>query len=182
MDIQKYSQSLPFKVEAYETELIKIREEIKNFIKWQEGLLFGKIGLDAGVGLIPVVGGIYTGVMGIWLLIQANKVRSGLQEKFFIAFLTILDIVIGIFVVAGDILDAFFRVHAWNGKRIILHIDYQLSLINRAREQLEQGRDADLTALEDVLFRKGKTKEEQRTMQIAIAVIIVLIFVGCNVL
>lgn len=184
MDIQKYSTSLPFKVEAYEAELLKVREEIKNFVKLSEGLVFGKIGLDAAIGIIPIAGGIYTGVMGFWLLMQANKVRIDLQNKFFILILTIIDIVMGlaIFPGVGDILDAFFRVHAWNGKRLIAHIDYQLSLITKIREKLNRGINADVKGLEDVLFRKGKTKEEQRRIQIATAIVILLIFVGCSIL
>lgn len=184
MDIQKSKESIPFKVEAYEKELLETRAEIKKFVKLSEGLVFGKIGLDAGIGLIPVVGGLYTGIVGIWLLIQANKVRSGLQEKFFIFILTLVDIILGLFVFpgVGDILDAFFRVHAWNGDRLIAHIDYQLLLIARVREQISKGIHSDLNALEDVLFRKGKTKEEQTQIQIAIAVVIIIIFVGCAAL
>lgn len=181
MDIQKYSQSLPFKIEAYEVQLQEAKEEIRKFVKLSEGLVFGKIGLDAAIGIIPVVGGLYTGAVGIWLLIQANKVRSGLPEKFFIFILTVIDIVLGLFIFpgVGDILDAFFRVHAWNGNRLINHIDYQLSLIARIREQLNQNVNSDINALEDILFRKGKTKEEQKKMQITIIIVILLLFVGC---
>lgn len=181
MNLQKYSQPLPFKIEAYETQLQEAKLEIRNFVKLSEGLVFGKIGLDAAIGIIPVVGGLYTGAVGIWLLIQANKVRSDWQEKLFILILTVADIILGLFIFpgVGDILDAFFRVHAWNGNRLISHIDYQLSLIDKIREQLNCNINSDISSLEDILFRKGKTKEEQKKMQITIAIVILLIFVGC---
>ena len=177
MDNQNNGRSLPFKVEAYEAKLLQARDEIRNFVRLSEGLIFKKIGVDALLGIIPIVGGVYTGIAGIWLFFQSYRVRSTIQEKLFILVLTIADIIIGIFVAAGDILDAFFRVHAWSGYRLITHIDSQLSLIDQTRERLNRGLDADLDSLEDLLFRNGRTKEEQRRIYLAIALILIVIIV-----
>jgi hypothetical protein len=175
-------EPLPVKIEAHETKLLKARSEIANFIRFSEGLVFDKIGLDAIVGIIPMVDVIYTVVAGLWLLMQSNQVKSAWQDKFFIIILTIVDIAIGIFVGVGDVVDALFRVHAWNGNRLLSHIDYHLSLIAKTREQIEQGIDIDLVALEDLLFRGGKTQQELRNMYLAIGLLLILVFAGCTIL
>lgn len=159
MDINRsFQQSLPLKVEAHEENLLQARNEIQKFIKLSEGLVFGKLGLDAAIGLVPIVDGLYTGIASVWLLLQSYRIRTDFPEKLLIIIFTFADILVGLFPGPGDIVDAFFRVHAWNGSRLIAHIDKQISLINRVREQLNQGLNPDLNALEDILFRNGKTK------------------------
>lgn len=133
-----------------------------------EGLFFGKIGFDALIGLLPGVGGFYTGAAGCWLLFQAHRVKTSLRDKFLIIGLTITDILIGVFPVAGDILDFFYRVHAWNGRRLISHIDTQLSAINPTYEFSSQDFDIDQGNLGGlVLTDKGK-KRLQRIRYLAI--------------
>ena len=133
-------------------KLLQTKDEVQNFIRLSEGLIFGEVGLDACLGLIPIAGGIYTGAMGIWLLLQSYKVRADNEEKLLIVALTFVDLVVGIIPVFGDIIDTFLRVHALNGNRLISHIDKQLVLIENTREQLKQGFNPDLIALEDVLL------------------------------
>lgn len=150
MDMQ---QSLPVKIQAHEANLIQTKNEIQKFIKMSEGLIFDQVGLDALVGTIPGVGGMYTGIMGIWLLLQSYKVRADNEDKLMIVALTFIDVVVGILPIFGDIIDTFLRVHALNGNRLITHIDKQLMLIENTREQLNQGFNPDLSSLENVLLR-----------------------------
>jgi hypothetical protein len=150
MDVNK---SLPVKIQAHEANLIQTKNEIQKFIKMSEGLLFDQVGLDALVGAIPGVGGMYTGIMGVWLLLQSYKVRAENEDKLMIVALTFIDVVIGILPIFGDIIDTFLRVHALNGSRLITHIDKQLSLIENTREQLNQGFNPDLDSLENLLLR-----------------------------
>ncbi|BAZ02382.1 hypothetical protein NIES37_63940 [Tolypothrix tenuis PCC 7101] len=158
MDINRhFRQSLPLKVEAHEENLLQARNEIQKFIKLSEGLVFGKLGLDAAIGLLPIVDGLYTGIASFWLLLQSYRIKTDFPEKLLIIILSFADILLGSFPGAGDIGDTFFRVHAWNGNRLITHIDKQIALINRVREQLNQGLNPDISALEDILFRNGKT-------------------------
>ncbi len=145
-------QSLSIKIEVHEQKLLQTKNEIENFIRLSEGLIFGQVGLDACFGMIPIAGGIYTGIMGIWLLLQSYKVRADNEDKLLIVGLTFIDLVVGIFPVFGDIIDTFLRVHALNGNRLITHIDKQLVLIENTRNQLKQGFNPDLNALEDVLL------------------------------
>ncbi|MEM7717427.1 MAG: DUF4112 domain-containing protein [Cyanobacteria bacterium P01_A01_bin.68] len=150
--------SLPLHIEAYEKDLLQTKSEIQKFVHLSEGIIFGQIGIDALVGVLPGAGGLYTGIAGIWLLLQAYKVRAKAQEKLQIIFLTGADLVVGVFPVFGDILDTFLRVHAWNGNHLIAHIDKQIVLIERTREQLNQGYHPDLNALDNILLGKGKLK------------------------
>ena len=150
MDINK---SLPIKIEAHEGNLIQTKNEIQKFIKMSEGLIFDQVGLDALIGTIPGVGGMYTGIMGIWLLLQSYKVRADNEDKLMIVALTFIDVVVGIVPIFGDIIDTFLRVHASNGSRLITHIDKQLMLIDNTREQLNQGFNPDLSSLENLLLR-----------------------------
>jgi hypothetical protein len=146
------NKSLPVKIESHEANLIQTKNEIQKFIKVSEGLIYDQVGLDACLGVIPVAGGMYTGIMGIWLLSQSYKVRADNEDKLMIVALTFVDLVVGIVPLFGDIIDTFLRVHALNGNRLITHIDKQLSLIENTREQLNQGFNPDLNALENILL------------------------------
>lgn len=169
--------SLTPKIEAYEANLNQSKTEIQSFIKTSEGLLFKFIGLDGLIGLVPVAGAIYTAFGGFWLLSQASRLRADFSEKSTIVFLTVVDICIGFFPVGGDLIDLFFRVHAWNGKRLLNRANIQLSMIDRARDQIAQGLNPDLSQLEDVLFRDGGTKGEQVLKYAMIIGVLLLLFV-----
>lgn len=151
-------QYLPPQIEAYEENLLQTKNEIQKFIHLSDGIIFGQVGLDACLGIVPIAGGLYTGISGVWLLLQSHKVRADSQDKLLILTLTFADLAVGIFPVFGDILDTFLRVHAWNGSRLIAHINKQLLLIERTREQLDRGFSPDLNALEDVLLGKKRIK------------------------
>ncbi|NET42843.1 DUF4112 domain-containing protein [Okeania sp. SIO2B3] len=164
--------AIPADIEMYEARLLKSRNDIESFKKLSDGLLLGTIGVDAFIGIIPVVGGIYTGFAGLWMLMQASRVHASFGDMFLIVFLSVIDILIGIFVGVGDVLDAFFRIHAWFGGRLIEHIDMQLTLIKKAKNRASQSHNPDFTALRDILFRGGKTKQQQIIIYIVTAVVL----------
>lgn len=148
------SRSLPSDLELYEKKLLDSRVEVERLRKYSDGLL-GPVGLDAVVGIIPVAGGIYTVLAASWLFILAKRVNAPLGDLVFLVLLSIVDVTIGWFVGPGDIVDAFFRVHAWFGGRIVKHIDMHLSLIENARSQVIQSQDFDLIALRNSLFGRS---------------------------
>jgi len=180
-NLQKREYSLPFKIEAYEISLQQSRKEIMNFVKLSDGLVLG-IGADGLIGLIPFVGGFYTAAGGLWLLSQAGRIKASFAEKVLISVLTLADVGIGIVVGPGDIIDFLFRTHAWTGNRLMSHIDTQLALIFRSREKLTQGLDPEFDELENLLFRKGKTKQEQALTYGLITVAIIAVIVGCSMM
>ena len=181
IQVRKSLVSLTPKIESYEALLHQSKVEIQSFIKTSEGLLFKYVGLDGLIGLVPVAGALYTAFGGFWLLSQAGRVRADSSEKTTIFFLTVVDMCIGFVPVGGDIIDLFFRVHSWNGKRLLNRANIQLAMIDRARNQIAQGLNPDLNKLEDVLFRDGRTKGEQ-TLKYAIVVgVLLFLFVGCMI-
>ncbi|NEP16729.1 MAG: DUF4112 domain-containing protein, partial [Leptolyngbya sp. SIO4C1] len=116
------------------------------------------------------------------LLDKAGRVRAGFSEKVTILFLTVVDICIGFLPIGGDIVDIFFRVHSWNGNRLLNCANIQLAIIDRSRSQIAQGLDPDLGKLEDVLFRNGRTKRERALKYAAVMGILLLLLVGCVVI
>ncbi|NEQ39330.1 MAG: DUF4112 domain-containing protein [Okeania sp. SIO3I5] len=172
--------AVPPDIEMYEAKLLKSRNDIESFKKLSDGLLFGKIGVDAFLGIIPVVGGVYTGFAGLWMLMQASRVRASLGDMFLIVFLSVIDILIGFFVGVGDVLDALFRIHAWLGERLIEHIDMQLAFIEKAKNRASQSQNPDFTALRDILFRGGKTRQQQILIYIVIAIVLLVGLAMCS--
>ena len=150
------SYSLPSDIELYERKLLDSRIEIEKLRKLSDGLL-GPIGLDAMIGIIPIAGDLYTVFAGSRLFVLARRVNAPLGDLFLLPFLSIVDLTAGftLFPVGGDIIDAFFRIHAWFGGRLITHVNMHLSLIENARFQIGQNQDFDLIALRNSLFGKG---------------------------
>lgn len=184
MNIQKYvaPTSLPLKVEAHAKTLQQSKDELQAFIRLSEGFVFGKIGLDGLLGLLPGVGGVYTGLGGLWLLFQCVRVKTSFQEKILTFILTLIDIGIGLVPAAGDVLDFFLRVHSIIGKRLIAHINTQSQLIEKTRENLAQNRPVDMEELEDLLFRNGKTKQQQQMQSLVALGLVILMFGGCTLM
>lgn len=72
------------------------------------------VGLDAVVGLVPVVGDVVTAAMGAWIVWEARNLG---MSKFHLARMTAnvgFDVLIGAVPVAGDLLDFAFRSNSRN--------------------------------------------------------------------
>jgi len=81
------------------------------------------IGLDAIVGLIPVVGDIVTTAMGAWIVWEARNLG---MSKFQIARMAGnigIDTVIGAVPLLGDAFDFFYRSNSKNLRIIKRHLD-----------------------------------------------------------
>lgn len=112
--------------------LLETRKQIENFVYWSEEFIFGKGGIDAITGFIPIFGQVYTSLGSFWLIVQGYKIQANSKDIFFIIWVTVLDVVIGIIPIPlfSGLVDATLRVHAWGGKRLINHIDKRLANIN----------------------------------------------------
>ena len=71
MATQQNLTLLPADIEVYQAKLLKSRRDIDRFVNLSDGLLFGKIGMDGFLALVPVVGEVYSGFAGLYLLILA---------------------------------------------------------------------------------------------------------------
>ena len=122
-----------------------------------DGYLFGAIGVDGVVSLIPVVGDVACGLMTFWLVGKAGQVRMPWGDRLVMVGMGALDTAMGLFPGVGDIADLFFRSHLWSARRVEAHIAMQLAQIEAAGPLPEQHPRTE--HLRDALFRGGKTRQ-----------------------
>lgn len=147
---QKLS-ALPKDIELFEIELKEARNGIEKLIKISDGLFY-RIGMDAILGVVPGVGGIYTFFASCWMFALAMRVKTPVGDMLSFLLLTIVDIGFGIFPAFGDVLDAFLRVHSWFGNQLLETIDRKLNAIARAKISVTNMEERDLMALKKSLF------------------------------
>lgn len=153
---------LPPDVAAMRSRLSDVQEEVTEFSRVSDGLLFGKIGMDGLIGLIPIVGGAYSAYGGLWLLMQAIKAKCSLSTVMSGIGLVLADIVIGLFVGVGDIVDFFFRSHAWFAGMILNEVEAKLAYVERTQQSLlsapGEEQESRIRLVRDHLFRGGKSE------------------------
>ena len=73
-----------------------------------------RFGLDPLLGLIPIVGGVVTLAMSIWLLVEARRI--GAPRRIMLAMIgnVGLDFLVGEVPILGDLFDFAFKAHARN--------------------------------------------------------------------
>jgi len=105
-----------------------IRQRIEAMEHLLEGLFVvpginRRVGLDAIVGLVPVVGDFITGAMGLWIVWEA---RSLGMPKWQLARMTAnigIDTLLGSIPLVGDWFDLAFRSNTYNLRIIRKHLD-----------------------------------------------------------
>ncbi len=103
--------------------------------------LFGmKFGLDGVVGLVPVVGDLFTGAMGLYLILEARRLGA---RRWTVARMLVnwgLDAGLGAVPVVGDIFDFAFKSNSKNLRLLIADLE------KRAVELREVNRETIRTA------------------------------------
>jgi hypothetical protein len=105
-----------------------IRQRIEIMERLLEGLIAipgtrQKLGLDAILGLVPIIGDLASAAMGAWIVWEARNL--GLS-KFQLARMSAnvgIDTAIGIIPFVGDAFDLFFRSNSRNLRIIRRHLD-----------------------------------------------------------
>lgn len=110
------------------TDPQSVRQRIEALEHLLEGLfevpgLSRKVGLDAIVGLIPVVGDAITAVMGLYLVWEARNLGMPRWQLWRMAGNVGIDSLIGAVPIAGDLFDFAFRSNTRNLKIIRKHLD-----------------------------------------------------------
>jgi Domain of unknown function (DUF4112) len=82
-----------------------------------------RIGLDAGLGLIPGVGDAIAGVLSAWIVIGALRHRVPMLKVLRMVANILLDIVVGAIPLFGDVFDFLFEENVINLKLLMLHRD-----------------------------------------------------------
>ena len=85
-----------------------------------------RFGFDALFGLIPVIGDLFSLLLSLYLLREANKLGlpAGLQAA--IIKNTLLDFLIGLIPIVGDIADIGYRSNLKNLNIVVGHINQEL--------------------------------------------------------
>lgn len=81
------------------------------------------VGLDALIGLVPVLGDIVTAVMGAYIVWEARNLGMSRWKLARMGLNVLFDAAIGVFPVVGDAADLLFRSNTRNLKIILKHID-----------------------------------------------------------
>jgi hypothetical protein len=81
------------------------------------------VGLDAVVGLVPVVGDLVTAAMGAWLVWEAKNLGLPKWKLWRMAGNVAFDTAVGAVPVVGDAFDLLFRSNSRNLKIVKRHLD-----------------------------------------------------------
>lgn len=82
-----------------------------------------RFGLDAVVGLIPVVGDLFGAALGSYIIWEARNVGVPKLTLARMAGNVALDTAVGMVPLAGDLFDFVFRSHARNVALVMRHLD-----------------------------------------------------------
>jgi len=100
--------------------------------------LFGvQFGLDGIIGLVPVVGDVFTGVMGLYLILEARRLGA---KRWTMARMLVnwaLDFGLGAIPVLGDFFDIAFKSNTKNLRLLIADLEKRaVELREVQREQM----------------------------------------------
>jgi hypothetical protein len=82
-----------------------------------------KVGLDFALGLVPVLGDIITGAMGLYMVWEARNLGMSKFQLARMAANVGFDSLLGAVPLAGDLFDMFWRSNTRNLKIIRKHLD-----------------------------------------------------------
>lgn len=110
------------------TDPQSVRRRIEALERLLEGLvevpgLGRKVGLDALIGLVPVVGDAVTALMGLYLVWEARNLGMPKWKLWQMAGNVGIDSLLGAVPVAGDLFDFVYRSNSKNIKIIRKHLD-----------------------------------------------------------
>jgi hypothetical protein len=75
-----------------------------------------RVGLDALLGLVPVVGDLVSGALGLYLVFEARQLGASRWLQARMIGNLLMDAAVGAVPVAGDLFDIYFKAHVRNLK------------------------------------------------------------------
>jgi len=105
-----------------------IRQRIEVMEKLLEGLFVipginRRVGLDALLGLVPVVGDLIAAALGAWIVWEARNLGMNRFQLARMSARVGFDALLGVIPVIGDAADFFYRSNTRNLKTIKRHLD-----------------------------------------------------------
>lgn len=109
-------------------DALSVRRRVEGLEQLLEGLialpLIGrKVGLDAVLGLVPGIGDVITGLMGLYLVWEARNLGMPRWQLWRMAGNVALDALLGVVPLAGDLVDVLYRSNSRNLRIIRKHLD-----------------------------------------------------------
>lgn len=98
-----------------------------------------KFGLDGIIGLVPVVGDIVTGAIGLYVIKEARRLGASRWTLARMYTNWGIDVTIGAIPVVGDLFDMAWKSNSKNLKMLIADLEkraVELREVNREREQI----------------------------------------------
>jgi len=89
------------------------------------------VGLDAIVGLVPVMGDLISAAMGAYIIWEANNLGLPKWKLWRMAGNVLFDSAVGAIPVAGDVFDLLFRSNTRNLRIVRRHLDKHHPLIEQ---------------------------------------------------
>ncbi len=122
-NLRRMSAELPLGADPH-----AVRARIEMLERLLEGLievpgLGRKVGLDAIVGLVPVVGDVVTAGMGLYIVWEARNLGMPKWQLWRMAGNVGFDSLIGAVPLAGDLFDFLYRSNTRNLKIVRKHLD-----------------------------------------------------------
>lgn len=110
------------------TDALSVRRRVEGLERLLDGLiavpLVGrKVGLDAVLGLVPGIGDVITGLMGLYLVWEARNLGMPRWQLWRMAGNVGLDALLGVVPLAGDLVDVLYRSNSRNLRIIRKHLD-----------------------------------------------------------
>ncbi|MEM9739714.1 MAG: DUF4112 domain-containing protein [Pseudomonadota bacterium] len=93
--------------------------------KFKLPLVPARFGLDAMLGVVPIIGDGVTATMGFYALVVAQRTKVSFWGKLGIVWNILLDFAFGAIPFAGDLFDWMFQAHRKNLRIIESHIEKQ---------------------------------------------------------
>ena len=105
-----------------------IRQRIEVMEKLLEGLFVvpginRRVGLDALLGLVPVVGDLIAAALGAWIVWEARNLGMSRFQLARMSARVGFDALLGVIPVIGDAADFFYRSNSLNLRTIRRHLD-----------------------------------------------------------
>ncbi|WMS45337.1 DUF4112 domain-containing protein (plasmid) [Acuticoccus sp. MNP-M23] len=151
--------TIPPHILAEIAKLTDTHEDVERFAHQADGLV-GPIGLDGILTMVPGLGGLYSAYGGFKLLGCASRARCSGRTRIAGFVLTIVDVVIGVFVGVGDLIDVFLRSHRIYAGMIQDEIRGKLIAYQTIRDHGERRghiTQGEVIYLENALFRGGRS-------------------------
>ena len=90
-------------------------------------------GFDSLIGLVPGVGDIATGLLALYIFLQAIRHRCSVPTLMAMLCNIVVDEVLGAIPVAGDVFDVFYRVNKKNVDMILQEVEGKAERAKRVK-------------------------------------------------